>query len=1074
MEARAAAAARPLQVAAIGCCAETGFWDALRRLKLDVLGTDDSPIPITGYYTPRQYEKIASLFRICPESILPPSANSFGDRNNCPVPGTLVNTNNKRGFQNLDRALLLKAEAKKILHDITSGKVEQDPALLLRFLVISFADLKNWKVYYNVAFPSLTFDSKITLLSLKVASEVLSQDEAASLSKAFTEWRKSSETTVVPFFLVNIPPDSSATIRQLKDWKTCQGNGQKVCFVPCIFISYFCWMSSDKSFRRISLFTNYSSCISLIMCKYLDVLMQLLFGFYDHGNRGFPGWALRNYIAFVSLRWKIEKVQFFCYREKRGHPDVQQSLIGEASFPTPHGWDDPGYVPEAIGWEGETAGKESKEKKPKEIDLSSINPASQDEEKQLMHLKLMGWRHFPVNLDKLSRARCLLLGAGTLGCEVARLLMTWGVRKLTVVDDGCVSMSDLVKQSLYTDKDCGVPRVTAIVPHLKERCSAVEVEAIQMEIPKLGHYISANKIASVLDDCKRLQTLVDSNDVVFLLNDTWESMWLPTVLCADKNKIAITTLLGSDSYLVMRHGAGPGTKSGGMDDVIAQIGNLSTEDALGRQRLGCCFCSDTASLIHLDHNETLDQHSTVTLPGLTSVASGKAVELFARMLHHPDEIHAPGDISGMDTEHQLGILPHQMQGSLSKCVLSTVLCNSSSNCIACSNVVLSEYRRRGFYFVMQAINDSTHLKDLTGISDLKKPFACSKISTTIPVHLEKLSSARCLLLGAGTLGCDVARILMDCGVRKLTVVDSGRVVVSNLARQSLYTSDDRDTPKASAILGHLKERCPSVDAKGIKMEIPMPGHPVSPNEAASVLEDCKRLQELVASHDAVFLLTDTRESRWLPTLLCTNENKIAITAALGYDSYLVMRHGAGPGTSCGGSDVVAATDKLSVEDVLGRQRLGCYFCNDVVAPVDSVSNRTLDQQCTVTRPGLASIASGRAADLFTRLLHHPDGIHAPGEIAGTSSEGPLGLLPHQIRGSLSQYNLLTLLGYSSSNCTACSNAVLSEYRRRGMDFVMQVINEPTYLEDLTGLTDLMKSAAYSQVEWVDDDDEIDI
>jgi hypothetical protein len=44
----AAAAPRPLQAAAIGVCAETGFWDALRRLKLDVLGTDDSPIPITG------------------------------------------------------------------------------------------------------------------------------------------------------------------------------------------------------------------------------------------------------------------------------------------------------------------------------------------------------------------------------------------------------------------------------------------------------------------------------------------------------------------------------------------------------------------------------------------------------------------------------------------------------------------------------------------------------------------------------------------------------------------------------------------------------------------------------------------------------------------------------------------------------------------------------------------------------------------------------------------------------------------------------------------------------------------
>jgi ubiquitin-like modifier-activating enzyme ATG7 len=62
--------------------------------------------------------------------------------------------------------------------------------------------------------------------------------------------------------------------------------------------------------------------------------------------------------------------------------------------------------------------------------------------------------------------------------------------------------------------------------------------------------------------------------------------------------------------------------------------------------------------------------------------------------------------------------------------------------------------------------------------------------------------------------------------------------------------------------------------------------------------------------------------------------QIAITAALGYDSYLVMRHGAGPGINCEGSDLIASTDELSTKDALGRQRLGCYFCNDVVAPVD--------------------------------------------------------------------------------------------------------------------------------------------
>jgi ubiquitin-like modifier-activating enzyme ATG7 len=60
------------------------------------------------------------------------------------------------------------------------------------------------------------------------------------------------------------------------------------------------------------------------------------------------------------------------------------------------------------------------------------------------------------------------------------------------------------------------------------------------------------------------------------------------------------------------------------------------------------------------------------------------------------------------------------------------------------------------------------------------------------------------------------------------------------------------------------------------MEIPVPGHPYSPSKMASVLDECKHLQTLVAANDAVFLLTDTWESRWLPTLLCASENKVKL------------------------------------------------------------------------------------------------------------------------------------------------------------------------------------------------------
>ena len=247
----------------------------------------------------------------------------------------------------------------------------------------------------------------------------------------------------------------------------------------------------------------------------------------------------------------------------------------------------------------------------------------------------------------------------------------------------------------------------------------------------------------------------------------------------------------------------------------------------------------------------------------------------------------------------------------------------------------------------------------------------------------KVAATRCLLMGAGTLGCAVARCLLGWGVRAITFVDAGVVSYSNPVRQTLYNFEDcigGDKPKAQAAADALKRIFPSVLAKAHQISIPMPGHAVGKEEVERVAADCERLSQLVQEHDVssfpwlelqplesllapvhsrqvVFLLTDTRESRWLPSLLAAAHDKLVINSALGFDSLLVMRHGM-RGQNQG-------------------DRLGCYFCNDVVAPANSMLRRTLDQQCTVSRPGVHSadhnvpygLAQIAATSVLSRSFH---------------------------------------------------------------------------------------------------------
>lgn len=124
----------------------------------------------------------------------------------------------------------------------------------------------------------------------------------------------------------------------------------------------------------------------------------------------------------------------------------------------------------------------------------------------------------------------------------------------------------------------------------------------------------------------------------------------------------------------------------------------------------------------------------------------------------------------------------------------------------------------------------------------------------------------------------------------------------------------------------------------------------------------------------------------------------------------------------------------------------------------------------MTRPGLSFAAASHGVELMVSMLQHADGIAAPADTGRDNAAScPLGIIPHQVRGFLSMFKSEPMVGHAYDKCTACSAVVHEKYREGGFEFMRQALEDPKYLEQVTGLQELHRATE----EWAAGDDDED-
>ncbi len=125
----------------------------------------------------------------------------------------------------------------------------------------------------------------------------------------------------------------------------------------------------------------------------------------------------------------------------------------------------------------------------------------------------------------LSSRRVAIVGCGALGSVSAELLARAGVGHLVLVDHDIVELSNLQRQSLYTEKDISMPKASSLKEHISRVNSSLDVSAFDVNL-------DFENISKILSDVSLVLDCTDNIDTRLLLNEFCVKKKIPWIHAA--------------------------------------------------------------------------------------------------------------------------------------------------------------------------------------------------------------------------------------------------------------------------------------------------------------------------------------------------------------------------------------------------------------------------------------------------------------------------------------------------------------------------------------------------------------